>query len=90
MLSRVMATLALPLVMFLFIVHLFALIVTNKGAGEVVSNRGYKEYRLGDYFNWLQKRVNNVKNSETCLSRSYEKLETRFVTQQFSRTRKDI
>lgn len=55
------------LVMFILIVlvfcfTIFAFVVTNKGAGENLSGKGYKEYRLGDYSNWLQKRVSSDKN----------------------------
>ncbi|CAM8945813.1 unnamed protein product [Rhodiola kirilowii] len=55
------------LVMFLLIVLLFcftifAFVVTNSGAGRTLSDRGYKEYKLGDYSNWLQKRVSDGKN----------------------------
>eukprot|EP00268_Persea_americana_P030483 TRINITY_DN2947_c0_g1_i1.p1 TRINITY_DN2947_c0_g1~~TRINITY_DN2947_c0_g1_i1.p1 ORF type:complete len:270 (+),score=24.19 TRINITY_DN2947_c0_g1_i1:152-961(+) len=66
------------LVMFLLIVLLFcftifAFVVTHKGVGEIVSGRGYKEYRLGDYSNWLQKRVNDSENwskIKSCLADS--------------------
>ncbi|XP_074273670.1 tetraspanin-8-like [Silene latifolia] len=50
------------LILLLTIFTIFAFVVTNKGAGEVISNKGYKDYKLGDYSNWLQKRVDNNKN----------------------------
>ncbi|XP_077238229.1 tetraspanin-8-like [Tasmannia lanceolata] len=56
------------LIVLLFCSTIFTFVVSNKGAGEVVSGRGYKEYRLGDYSNWLQKRVSDGKDWRTISS----------------------
>lgn len=63
-------------VMFLLIVLLacftvFAFMVTNKGAGEAVSGKGFHEYHLGNYSSWLQRQVSKSSNWDkirSCLS----------------------
>ena len=59
------------LILLLFCFTIFAFVVTNKAAGQVVSNKGYKEYRLGDYTSWLQRQIKDSSNwakVESCLS----------------------
>ncbi|KAH6779339.1 tetraspanin8 [Perilla frutescens var. hirtella] len=59
------------LILLLFCFTIFAFVVTNKGAGDKLADKGYKEYRLGDYSNWLQKRVNgNWGKIKSCLADS--------------------
>lgn len=58
------------LIILLFFFTIFAFVVTNKGAGKVASDKGYRQYRLGDYSHWLQKRVQNGHNwrrIESCI-----------------------
>ncbi|CAN8275334.1 unnamed protein product [Cochlearia groenlandica] len=65
-------------VMFLLIICVlcftfFAFVVTRVGSGEAIPGKAYKEYRLEDYFGWMQDRVNYVKhwdNIRSCLRKN--------------------
>ncbi|KAH7279844.1 hypothetical protein KP509_37G039800 [Ceratopteris richardii] len=61
------------LIILLLVFTIFAFFVTNKTAGEIVGNKGYKEYKLGDYSTWLRRQVNKTSNwqkIESCLADS--------------------
>ncbi|KAH7447088.1 hypothetical protein KP509_01G090700 [Ceratopteris richardii] len=45
------------LILLLITVTVFGVIVTIKGADDAVSDKGIKEYRLGDYSTWLKRHV---------------------------------
>jgi hypothetical protein len=63
----------LLLILLLFCFTVFAFVVTNKAAGDAVSNKGFKEYELGDYTTWLQRQIQNPSNwakVESCLSQA--------------------
>ncbi|KAG9448698.1 hypothetical protein H6P81_008663 [Aristolochia fimbriata] len=56
-------------ILFLMILGLcgftiFSFVVTNKNAGDLISRKGYENYRLGDYSHWLQSRVTDASNWE--------------------------
>ncbi|XWS32423.1 hypothetical protein CRYUN_Cryun23aG0158200 [Craigia yunnanensis] len=45
-------------------------VVSNKGSGEALPGKGYKEYKLGNYSNWIQTIVNETQNwnkTKTCM-----------------------
>ncbi|KAI5058358.1 hypothetical protein GOP47_0026528 [Adiantum capillus-veneris] len=69
----VYATVMFLLIILLFCFTVFAFVVTNKGAGDAVSGKGFKEFHLGNYSNWLQKQVNKAsvwEKIESCLADS--------------------
>lgn len=46
----------------LVVFTIFAFVVTNETAGQALSDKGFKKYRLGDYSHWLQNHFVKGKN----------------------------
>lgn len=66
---------------------IFAYVVTDKGSGRPVLNRGYEDYYLGDYSGWLKDRVVSVeywRKISLCVRDSGVCRKTGRVTGQFS------
>ena len=81
----------LGLIVLLVFSTVFTLVVINKGGGQSLSDKAYKEYRLEDYSVWLQKRVNNNDENwrriKSCLQ--YSKVCERMGTDEASTGRAD-
>ncbi|CAM6122823.1 unnamed protein product [Calypogeia fissa] len=59
------------LIVFLIVVTIGAFVVTDKGAGQALSGKGFKDFRLGDYNTWLQRMLNKTSTwnkVRSCLS----------------------
>jgi hypothetical protein len=50
------------LILLLLCFTAFAFAVTDGGAGEALSGKGFKDYRLGDYSTWLRRKVRSSEN----------------------------
>ncbi|GAA0185742.1 scaffold/adaptor protein [Lithospermum erythrorhizon] len=50
------------LILGLICFTVFSIVITNKGVGHALSNKGFENAKLGDYSNWLRKYVVNRRN----------------------------
>ncbi|KAH7447275.1 hypothetical protein KP509_01G100300 [Ceratopteris richardii] len=79
------ATIMFLLILLLFCFTVFAFVVTNKGAGDAVSGKGFDEFHLGNYSSWLQRQVNKAsvwRKIQSCLadSNTCSKLNSKYTT----------
>ncbi|MCO5580592.1 hypothetical protein L7F22_034462 [Adiantum nelumboides] len=72
-LLRIYLLLMLVLILACVAFAIFSFVVTHKNYAKVLANVNYKQYRIGDYSEWLQKQVENPatwKRIRSCLSDS--------------------